>query len=424
MSHALACDVVVVGGGPGGSTTAGCLARAGLRVALFEREPFPRFHVGESLLPATLPLFDRLGVHPTIVDHGFQIKHGATFTDQESGLERTFYFLKGQPWPSHAYQVRRADFDLLLLDHARKQGVDVLQPATVETVALDADGVSITARHGGEPLAARAAFLVDASGRDGFLASRVGHRDRIPNLGKVALFAHFRGAARAAGVDEGHIRIHIFEDGWFWWIPLAGDLTSVGSVLHARTVRGWPGPLDDLYAEMIRRCRRVAQGLRDAEQVTAVHRVANFSYLNRPVVGDRFLAVGDAVAFVDPIFSAGVHIAMQSGELAARAIAEAFADGRFTAARFAPYERTVRRGMGPLFRFIHRYYEPAFLQLFLQPGERFGILEAVLLVLSGAAFLGMPWRARASLAVLFGLTRVNAWLRRWSGRPFRSRLEW
>jgi flavin-dependent dehydrogenase len=424
VNAARAYDVVVVGGGPGGSSTAAHLARAGLRVGLFERETFPRFHVGESLLPATLPLFDRLGVHAVIAERGFQVKRGATFYDQESGLQHTFYFQEGKPWPSHSYQVPRAEFDAILLEHARKQGVDVHQPATLDSVSLDADGVSAMAVQHGQTFAVRAAFLVDASGRDGFLAARVGQRERRPNLGKVALFAHFRGAARASGIDEGNIQIHIFEDGWFWWIPLAGDLTSVGSVLHARTVRDWGGSLEALYREMSRRCRRVGRGLEGAEQVTPLYRAANFAYVNRPVVGDRFLAVGDAVAFVDPIFSGGVHIAMQSAELAAAAITRAFVAGRFRAAHFAAYERAVWRGLTPFFRFIDKYYEPAFIQLLLHPHNYLGMVDAVLRVLSGGAFLSMPLTARLALAVLFGLTRVNGWLRRRAGLPFESRLEW
>jgi flavin-dependent dehydrogenase len=158
--------------------------------------------------------------------------------------------------------------------------------------------------------------------------------------------------------------------------------------------------------------------------VTPIHRVANFAYTNTPIVGDRHLCVGDAIAFVDPIFSTGVFIAMRTGELAAAAVLEAFADGDFSARRFAAYERKVWRGVAPFFKFIHKYYEPAFLDLFLQPNNVFGAVTAVLNVLSGGSFIRTPLRIRVALALFFGVVRVNTWLRRLSGRPVESRLEW
>jgi len=423
MTHP-AYDVAVIGGGPGGATTAAFLARAGFNVGLFERERFPRVRVGESMLPAMLPLLDRLGVGEAVAAQGYLLKYGAMFHDQESQLENTFYFAPGKAWPPFAYQMPRAEFDTLLLEHARTQGVHVHQPATVESVVFDDAGVTVGARAGDHPMTTSARFLVDASGRDSFLAARRGTRTRIPNLGKVALFAHFRGAARATGRDEGHIRIYIFEDGWFWWIPFAGDVTSIGCVLHARTVRGRDASVEALYADMIQRCRRVAEGLAGAERITPVYPVANFSYMNRPFVGDRFLCVGDTIAFVDPIFSGGVFIAMQSGEMAASAIERAFREGRFEAARFASYERAVRRGLAPFFRMIHKYYEPAFMELFLKPGARAAVVDAVLSVLAGGFFQRLPWRTRLSLALLFLGARINAWVRRRHGRPVASRLEW
>jgi len=267
-------------------------------------------------------------------------------------------------------------------------------------------------------------MLVDATGRDALMASRYGRRRRIPNLGKVALFAHFKGAARQTGRDEGNIRIYVMREGWLWWIPLAGGLTSVGAVCHARTVKAWTGELEALFYAMIARSRGVSEALAGAVRVTPVHRQANFAYDNSPVVGDRYVAVGDAIAFVDPIFSGGVYIALRTGQLAAAAITEAFRAGDFSARRFAAYERRVRAGLAPLFKFIHKYYEPAFFDLFMRPRNHFGIYEAVLNVLSGGNWVTSPLRLRLALRILYGLTRLNGWLRRRASLPIESRLEW
>ena len=424
MSEPRTHDVIVVGGGPGGSAAATVLADGGRRVALVEREPFPRFHVGESLIPASGLVLKELGVFDAVEAAGFQLKFGAGFVDHQTRREQTFYFLRGMPWPHYTYQVRRSDFDTVLLNHARKRGVQVIQPATVVDAAFDADGVTVTAEAGGSTFQLRAAALVDASGRDSFLATRLGRRTRIPNLGKVALFAHWDGADRLAGQDEGNIRIFVFDEGWFWWIPFAGTVTSVGGVLHARTVRAWHGTVEELYAAMIQRCPPVAAQLAAARRVTEIHRAANFSYRNSPVVGDRFLAVGDAVVFVDPIFSGGVFIALRTGQMAGQALLRAFADGRFTARRFRPYERAVRRGVAPLFRFIHKYYEPAFFDLLLKPSNALGMTTSVLNVLSGGSFIRLTWRTRVGLASLFTIARINRWVRRRAGQPVESRLEW
>jgi 2-polyprenyl-6-methoxyphenol hydroxylase-like FAD-dependent oxidoreductase len=246
----------------------------------------------------------------------------------------------------------------------------------------------------------------------------------MPGLGKVAMFAHFRGARRWAGRDEGNIRIYLFDGGWFWWIPFAGDVTSVGCVLHARTVRGREGSVAELFEAMVARCDRVAEDLARAERITPVHSAANFSYATAPTVGDRFLSVGDAVTFVDPIFSTGVFVAMQSAELAAAEILAAFRDDRFEAARFAGYEQRVRKGVRLFQRFIRSYYDPAFLEVFLAPKPALGILDAVTGVLAGGTFMGVPLRMRLSLEAFFAAVAITRWRRRRRGRPVESRLEW
>jgi 2-polyprenyl-6-methoxyphenol hydroxylase-like FAD-dependent oxidoreductase len=206
------CDVAVVGGGPAGSTAAAFLARAGLDVICLERERFPRFHVGESLLPASLPLFDRLGVREQIESAGFQRKNGAVFADETEHRGVTLNFRRGPAWEDHAYNVPRADFDRILLDHATKEGAVVREGVEVRDVGLRDDGVRLTVEvAGGATEEVEAAFLVDASGRDALIASRLGRRVPLPDLGKAALFAHYRGARRASRRLEGHLQAYLFD---------------------------------------------------------------------------------------------------------------------------------------------------------------------------------------------------------------------
>jgi 2-polyprenyl-6-methoxyphenol hydroxylase-like FAD-dependent oxidoreductase len=418
-------DVLVVGGGPGGSSAATFLARGGVSVALVEREVFPRFHVGESLLPANIPVLERLGVLDEVKARGFLLKYGAYFHDQDMDLGFQFFFREGKPWPPYTFEVPRGEFDKILLDHAvRQPNVTLLQPATAEHVAFDDDGVTVTVTDAAGTRPVRARFLVDASGRDALIASRHGQRRPIEGLGKVALFAHFQGGKRWPGREHGNIRIFTFEHGWFWYIPFANGLTSVGGVLHARTVRGREGNLEQLYDSLIAGCRGLAEALEGAPRVTPVRSAANFSYRTDPAIGDRFVCVGDAIAFVDPIFSSGVYIATQSAELASAEILAAFRENRFQARRFRAYERTIQKGMEPFQRFIRYFYDPSFMEMFLKPRDFAGMVDGVTGVLAGGAFLRRPLRMRISLAVFFTVVRINRWVRRRRGLPVESRFRW
>ena len=418
-------DVLVVGGGPGGSSAATFLARGGLTVALAEREAFPRFHVGESLLPANMTVLERLGVLDEVKAHGFLVKYGAYFHDQDMDLGYQFLFREGRPWPSYTYEVQRADFDKILLDHAARQpNVTVLQPASVDRVAFDADGVTATVTEAAGPREIRARFLVDASGRDAFIASRHGERRPIEGLGKVALFAHFRGGKRWPGKEVGNIRIFTFEPGWFWYIPFHNGTSSVGCVLHARTVKGREGNLEQLYESLIARCHGVRDAIDGAPRITPVHSAANFSYRTEPAVGDRYVCVGDAIAFLDPIFSSGVYIATQSAEWSSAEILKAFRENRFEARRFRGYVRRIRKGMQPFQRFIRHFYDPSFTEMFLKPREFAGMVDGVTGVLAGGAFFRLTLKMRISLEVFFTIVRINRWVRRRQGRPTESRFTW
>ncbi len=422
---AVRCDVAVVGGGPAGATVSAFLARAGLAVICFERERFPRFHVGESLLPASLPLFDRLGVRQRLEGAGFQRKNGAVFAQETDGRQVTLNFRRGPRWEDHAYNVPRAAFDRILLDHAVKEGAIVREGAEVRDLAFHDDGVRLAVQGGdGAAEDVEARFLVDASGRDALAASRLGRRLPMPDLGKAALFAHYRGARRAAGLMEGHLQAYLFEHGWFWWIPLTDDLTSVGVVLHQRALKGRRGTLEEQFEEMVAASPTVASGVARATRITPVHSVANFSYRTEPAVGDRFVAIGDAVVFIDPVFSTGVFVAMQSAELAAEVIVRAFRDGEFRAARFDDYRRRVDAGTALFFEFIERYYDPAFLDVFFAPRPPDTLKDAVTTVFAGGAFLEQPLWLRARLACVRLAVRVARWRRRRLGLPVEPQLTW
>lgn len=419
-------DVIIVGGGPAGSTVATVLAQHGLRVALFEREEFPRFHVGESLLPASIPIFERLGCAAAIQQAAFMRKPGATFYDEYEGRGLSSFTFRPTPLhPAFAYNVVRAFFDDLLLRHAESAGALVYRQHTVRQPRILPEKVVVQVQSPqGTWRDVEAALLVDASGRSALLGGSVARREPLPDLGKVALFAHFQGMQRDASAPEGHIRIHVVRDGWVWWIPLANGLDSLGCVLHARVVKERGTSIERLFAEVMATSPRLTQALVGATRLTPVHTAANFSYRIAPVVGDRYVTVGDAAGFVDPIFSAGVFIAMRSAELAAEVIVQAFRQQHFRAPAFRPYAAQLQRGVAPFLALVQRFYEPAFLDLFFSSTPPVRLYRAILWVLSGAAFDSQPLWMRGGLALFFAVIRVRQGIRWLTGLPSESRWRW
>lgn len=401
-------DVIVVGGGPTGSTVAARLRQLGRRVALFEKERFPRFHIGESLLPCSMPLFEELGVMPAIERANFLPKYAAEFVTADGSLTRRYAFADGLvPGPSSAYEVDRSEFDKVLLDHAASLGVAVEEEAHVIKFDCDlARGVSVRVRrHDGSEREVTAEFLVDATGQNSFLAGRLGLREMDPELKNFAVFSHFEGARRHEGPREGDISIVLVPDGWWWVIPLRGDRTSVGLVAPARKLKGRK-PDQAYLEERIAETPYLRERLRDARRVAPVRNVSDYSYVSRRTAGDRWLMVGDAGAFIDPVFSTGVYLGMCGAFEAARHIDRALTRGRFAAKEFSEYEAYVRRIVQRYRTFVKGFYTPEFVEVLMAPSDWLDLRAAITSLLAGHGVdrFEVNWR----VLVFRTLARLNA----------------
>lgn len=402
------CDVAVIGGGPAGASTAIYLCQRGYTPVVLEKLRFPRFHIGESLLPANLELFDELGIHDEVKARGFPTKFGAEFVSQCGEHVRKFHFREALlPAGPSAYQVLRSDFDHILLNRARALGADVREQATVSAVTRAPDGFDITVEPtGDDPYSLRASLLVDASGQDTFLSSRFQLKELDDDHRRFAIFSHFRGIDRGTDEDAGNIRLIPFGDGhWFWVIPLPDDVTSVGMVVTKDVVREHRDDIDAYFRDAIEATPALTRTMPRAEQVEPVRAIADFSYQSTRYAGDRYLIVGDAAAFVDPIFSAGVLMAMSSAKDAADVIDRAFQSNDFSDAKLRSYERVHRKKIGIMFRLIRAYYQPAFLEMFMNPVDVLGLKAAVSTILAGSDERGFRLRWRLELFFLIGWLR-------------------
>jgi flavin-dependent dehydrogenase len=395
------CDVFIIGGGPAGSTAAALLAERGFRVTVMEKARHPRFHIGESLLPSSLSLFERLGVADEIRAIGME-KWGVEFVSPWHDHRQSFVFAdamdKSMPM---AYQVRRADFDAILFRNAARKQARMVEGCEVKQVQFlpNRGGVRIEAQHeDGSAETIEAHFLLDASGRDTFLGGRLQAKHANPKHNSAAIYAHFEGAERRPGRAEGDITIFWFEHGWFWFIPLAKGVTSVGAVAWPYYLKTRKGrALADFFHETIALCPALAARLRGAHAVSPVEATGNYSYVCNHTHGENYLLLGDAYAFVDPVFSSGVMLAMQSAVVGAQTVETCLRHPGQAAAALKQFDRVSRFGPREFSWFIYRVTNPALRNMFMNPENFFRIKEAVLSVLAGDIYGKTPIRGRIRL---------------------------
>ena len=408
-------DVAIIGGGPAGSTAAGLLARAGRRVVVFEREKFPRFHIGESLLPFSMKAFNRLGLHQKLLRAGFIKKYGGEIMGACCDSGTKFYFKDGyRSQFDHAYQVTRGDFDKMLLDHAAELGAEVREQTAVEAVEFSADGVSLSWKKVASTEAGLARFadmtsqrdvaatsgkiqaryVIDASGRNSLLGRQFKVKKTYDHLQKLSIFAHYDGVWRSAGIDGTLTVLIRAVDRWFWLIPLTHERMSVGVVLDSETFRNSELNAEDFLEHALAEQPTIWKRMANARRVSKVYVEADFSYRSVRLHGDRWLLTGDAAGFIDPIFSSGVFLAVFSGERCADALNELLDRPGKAKRLFARYERSVNRAMDVYLRFVNAWYTKEFIEVFLAPRNVLGLVPAVNAVLGGNVGNSFPIRWR------------------------------
>jgi flavin-dependent dehydrogenase len=424
------CDVLVIGGGPGGSTISAFLTQKGWKVVLLEKEHHPRFHIGESLLPLNLPLLERLGVLDQVDQIGL-LKPGAEF-NYEGYAPAVYYFANAmdKSYPS-AYEVRRSEFDNLLLRNSAAKGTDVREGVRVTEVEFRRGSTSLVhaVDEHGQAQCWETRFVVDASGRDTFLANRFNIKSRNPVHSSSAVFGHFKGAVRRPGRDEGNISVYWFDHGWYWMIPLRDGAMSVGAVCWTYYMKTRKVSVDQFLLDTIALCPMMAERLKDAKLMAPALATGNFSYRATRMTGDGYLMVGDAYAFIDPVFSSGVFLAMNSGELGAGVVDEALRHGDVSARSLRRYERTVKHGLKTFSWFIYRITTPALREMFMSPTHSFRLEEAILSLLAADIFGKTPIRGPLLVfktiyyftSILRWRESLVAWLKR--RRAWRTKLD-
>ena len=421
------CDVLVIGGGPAGSTVAALLAQKGRHVVLLDKDRHPRFHIGESLLPANLPLFERLGVADEMRAIGIK-KRAAEFMSPWHEHKQQFLF--ADAWDKtmpHAYQVRRSEFDQVLLRRATQLGAHVREGCKVTAVDLEATPERARAQarcDDGRTLAYAPRFVVDASGRDTFLASRFQIKHKNPQHNSVAVYGHFENVRRNEGEDEGNIIIFWFEHGWFWFIPLQDGVTSIGMVTwpYFMKTRG-ERSLQQFLLDGIGQCPPLAERMAAARLTDVIEATGNYSYSCERNHGRNYVLLGDAYAFIDPVFSSGVMMAMQGSFDAADAIdswLDHGAEPALQAAALRKLDARLRHGPRTFSWLIYRMTNPVMRDLFMGPRNPFRVKEALLSLLAGDIYGRTPiWTSLRIFKLIYytsSLVQLPTALRAWRRR--------
>ena len=389
MNPDCACEVLVMGGGPAGSTAATFLTRLGHKVILLEKAHHPRFHIGESLLPMNLPIFERLGVMDKVKAMGV-FKPGADFeADNERGYN-TFAFKRALgKSPPHAYQVWRQDFDQMLFENARAAGADTRQGHEVVAVEqVDSRRSNVEVRtDDGQSYRIAAQYVVDATGRDAFLSSKKRLRRKNAEHQSAAIFGHFRGAEYRPGEDAGNISIYRFDHGWIWMIPLPNGVMSIGAVCRPVYLKQRKGKPAEFLLETLKTNEGVRQRIERAMLIGDEVRVTgNYSYDSTQMGGTGWVTVGDAFAFLDPVFSSGVYLAMSGAEQTAAFVDAALRDPAREASLMRKLERRQRAGMARFAFFIYRFNSPIMDRLFRAPRNLWQMEQGVISMLAGDLF--------------------------------------
>lgn len=355
-------DVIVVGGGPAGSTVSTILAQRGVNVRLYEREAFPRFHIGESLIPETYWVFQRLNMLDKMKASPFIKKFSVQFVNAAGKESAPFYFHDNKPHEcSQTWQVIRSEFDKMMLDNAREHGVDVVQPGRVLEILFDGDKAVGVRAHDekGEEHIVHAKAVVDASGQSTMLQNRFKLRLWDPILNKGAIWTYWRGAYRDTGRDEGATVViqTTNRQGWWWYIPQHDDTISLGVVGPFDYLFKGRGSHEQVYEEEVAACPAVQRRIAGAERVTGYFATKDYSYRSKEVAGNGWVLVGDAFGFLDPLYSSGVLLALKSGELAADAIADGLAKNDTSAAQLGRWGKMFNRGVDRMRRLVCEYYD-------------------------------------------------------------------